>query len=81
MCGMEVRDANRAVVSLRPTAERSDGLFRFVPRCSAGAGARQFGRRYGWSHSARLKRFSASCQLTMFHQAVMYSGRRFWYFR
>ena len=30
---------------------------------------------------ARAKRRLTSCQLTTFHQAARYSGRRFWYLR
>ena len=40
----------------------------------------------GATHEGRtyftvLKRFSISAQFTTFHQAVMYSARRFWYLR
>ena len=37
--------------------------------------------REGRSYFTLLNRFSISAQLTTFHQAVMYSARRFWYLR
>jgi hypothetical protein len=55
-------------------------------RIARGADIKSPPRRIGATHEGRayftvLNRFLISAQFTTFHQAVMYSARRFWYLR